>query len=49
MSFLDQMRLKQINETLNYDKIMRQRAFNIEKLNVNKDNEEDISRIFTIK
>ena len=41
-SFLDQMRLKQINETLNYDKIMRQRAFNIEKLNVNKDNEEDL-------
>ena len=42
MSFLDQMRLKQIDETLNYDKIMRQRAFNIEKLNVNKDNEEDL-------
>jgi hypothetical protein len=42
MTFLDQIRLKQIDETLNYDKIMRQRAFNIEKLNVNKNNEEDL-------
>ena len=42
MTFLDQIRLKQIDETLNYDKIMRQRAFNIEKLNVNKDNEENL-------
>ena len=42
MTFLDQIRLKQIDETLNYDKIMRQRAFNIEKLNANKNNEEDL-------
>jgi hypothetical protein len=42
MTFLDQIRLKQIDETLNYDKIMRQRAFGIEKLNVNKNNEEDL-------
>ena len=33
MSFLDQLRKKQIDETLNYDKIMNQKAFRIEKMN----------------
>ena len=39
MPFLDQLRKKQIDETLNYDKIMNQRAFRIEKLNSDKEGE----------
>ena len=33
MSFLDQLRKKEIDETLNYDKTMNQKAFRIEKMN----------------
>jgi hypothetical protein len=43
MSFLDQLRKRQIDETLNYDKLMNQKAFRIEKMNGQKEQNEELT------
>ena len=42
MPFLSGLDRKLIDEALNYDKIMNQRSFGIEKLNVDKENEGEL-------
>jgi len=42
MPFLSGLDRKLIDEALNYDKIMNQRSFGIEKLNADKENEGEL-------